>query len=241
MNDGSGNEKRKDNSLFGDAFSPLSQNFKNNTTKVISRLHTGVAHRQQRNDSRVSHLPFVKLVIHETEIGEQWSLAGDMGWANTKEETPGNLIYEDQNLHSQLSLGTFHALAPSTNIGSTLISNMNWYGNGKTWQRLFASFYLDVPVFGVQPRLFYVKKLMAPYGQSPFEYERKYATISDEVGVQVTVPLWGLEWGYDAFYDLERAALRTQTIRTSFLFDCWKLSVKVSPIEGNFAFDVGLM
>ena len=126
-------------------------------------------------------------------------------------------------------------------LGSTLISNLNWYGNGETWQRLFASFYLDVPIIAIKPRLFYIKKLMQPYGQSPFEYERKYARVSDEVGLRMDIPLWGLEWGYEAFYDLERDTMRTQNIRTSFLFDCWKLSIKANTIEGNFSFDVELM
>lgn len=234
-------KKENDNNPFGNAFSSVFQNFKNNTSKFASRLQTGIVHRQLLNDSRVSQMPFVKLVLHETHVWENWTLAGDIGWANTKEETPTYNIHEDQNIHTQLSLGTIHAIAPSTNIGSTLLSNMNWYGNNGTWQRLFASFYLDFPIAGVQPRLFYIKKLMQPYGQSPFEYERKYATVSDEIGLRVDVPLWGLEWGYEAFYDLERNDLRTQNIRTSFLFDCWKLSIKVNTIEKNFSFGVELL
>ena len=222
-------------------FLGLLQNFKNNTSKVASRLHTGVSHRQLRNDSRVSHTPFVKLLLHDTEVVDHWKLSGDIGWANTKEETPTDNIHEDQNIHSQLTLGTTHPVAPSTNIGSALVSNMNWYGNHKTWQRLYASFYLELPVMTLQPRFFYIKKLMQPYGESPFEYERKYATVSDELGLRVDVPLWGLEWGYEAFYDLDRHNMRTQNIRTSFRFDCWKLSIKANTIEGNFSFDVELL
>lgn len=241
VNNDNDKTENKDNSLFGNAFSPIFQNFKKIAARSGSRLHTGVTYRQFLNDSRVSQLPFAKLLLHDTEVWNQWTLSGDIGWASTKEETPTFTIHEDQNLHSQLSLGTVHALTPSMTLGSTLISNLNWYGNGETWQRLFASFYLDVPLIAIKPRLFYIKKLMQPYGQSPFEYERKYARVSDEVGLWMDVPLWGLEWGYEAFYDLERDTMRTQNIRTSFLFDCWKLSIKANTIEGNFSFDVELM
>jgi len=219
----------------------LLQSFKSDNSKVVSRLHTGVAHRQLINDSRVTQLPFVKVVLHETDMLEDWKLAGELGWADVKEETPEYTFHEEYNTHLQFSLGKMYPLAPSTNFGTDLFSYTNWYESGQSWQRLFASFYLDFKLVDLQPRLFYIKKIMNPYGSSPFEYEQKYATVSDEIGTRVAFPLLGLEWGYEAFYDLDRKKLRTQKFTTSFLFDCWKLSVQSNTITGTFSFGVELL
>jgi hypothetical protein len=209
--------------------------------KRLSRLHLGVSHRKLINDSRVTQLPFAKIVVNETPLVDSWRLSGDVGWASGKEETPTYAFIEDQNTHLELTIGKVYGLAPSTNFGITLVSNNNWYGTGKTWQRLFSAFHLDFKAFDTQPRIFYIKKLMNPYGESPFEYEKKYAMVSDEIGTRVETPWLGLEWGYEAFYDLERKELRTQNIKTSFLFDCWKLSIQANTIAGNFSFGVELL
>ncbi len=233
-------EEEENNTLFGKLLFKTLQDFKNDTATVASRLHTGIRYRQLLNDSRVSHLPFVKLMLHDTEIVENWKLSGNVGWAHVKEETENYTFQEGSNTHSQLSLDTTYPIAASTNIGTTLISDMNWYDNQKTWQRLFASFYLDFQVIDLQPRLFYIKKLMDPYGESPFEYEKKYATVSDEVGARINFPLLGLEWGYEVFYNLDEKRLRTQNIHTSIPFDCWKLTLKTNTIQGTFSFGVEL-
>jgi len=234
-------EGEPDSPSEGQAFLSILQEFKSSTSKVMSRLHTGVAHRQLINDSRVTQLPFIKLVLNETVLFDDWKLSGDLGWADVKEETPKYTFHEEHNTHTQISLGKMYALAPSTNFGTDVFSYMNWYESGQSWQRLFASFYLDFKLADLQPRLFYIKKIMNPYGNSPFEYEQKYATVSDEIGARVTFPLLGLEWGYEAFYDLDRKELRTQNLTTSFLFDCWKLSIQTNTIAGTFSFGVELL
>ncbi|MFT5171832.1 MAG: lipopolysaccharide export system protein LptA [Candidatus Marinamargulisbacteria bacterium] len=227
------------NSLLED----LLLNFSAARQLPASRLSIHWQHRELINDSRVNFSPLVGLEVQPIKVLKtKLQISSRLSAGKIGEE----VVLNGTDTFKQLWKGNFDGtIKYPVSLSKTLVFEPqltylgNWYSDVTTWQRLFSQFSLNWDLEFLQPRLFFTKRL-GRNGGSPFEFENKYAVVSDEIGGELTTEIGGTEVRIRADYDLEVEKLRSLEFKGTFVFHCWKISLIINTQQNYIGFGVDL-
>lgn len=211
----------------GDILAAILKNFSEAQRLPLSRFHLEVAHREFINDERVSFYPLATLEFNEAPLGYKNIKANaDINFGKIGEEEEDGKLFQawESNFDGNVYRG--FRLSEKWGLRSDLFYSGYWYDTGGTWQRLYTKFTFkwDVPVFN--PEFSYSKRLMPNVGESPFLFERKYALVSDEIGLKLVEEVGKIFFETKMDYSLEREELRNLNLELGYVFTCWRLSLK---------------
>ncbi len=111
-----------------------------------------------------------------------------------------------------------------------------WYQNS-SWQRVYGILSLQLPQLWLNPRVDYVKRLYSQ-GESPFEFEKKFAIEFDELGVSFSNQFGIVSASFDARYLINTGQTVIADLTVGYLFHCWKNFAKIRLLDGQFQLGV---
>ncbi|NBV42940.1 LPS-assembly protein LptD, partial [bacterium] len=160
--------------------------------RPVIRTKFGSTYREIINDSRVSMLFFQSIDIKKIDL-------------------PGNVrgtLFGQHSATVETALNGNSAAARTTVINTELekqysitdqvsayLSGMyygNWYDASATWQRLFAKIGTVFKYQGGETEISLTQHIYSTVNESPFDFERKYAIESNEIGARTVLNLG--EW-----------------------------------------------
>lgn len=211
----------------GDVLAAILRNFSAAQKLPLSRFHLEVAHRTIINDERVNYSPLGTLEFNEAPIGYKDVKANaEIKFGKIGEEEEDGDLFQAWESNLDTNLYKDYRLSKRWSLRSDLFYSGYWYDTGGTWQRFYTKFTFkwDVPI--LNPEFSYAKRLMSNVGESPFLFERKYALVSDEIGMKLIDEFGKFFWETQMDYSLEQEELRNLNVELGYMFTCWRLSLK---------------
>ncbi|MFC1752421.1 hypothetical protein ACFL96_03395 [Thermoproteota archaeon] len=195
--------------------------FTDTTDTILSEFKFSLQHRELFYDSRVSYLPLAGMAVYKLNLFDTGFYSNiEASYGKVKEETISDTVVKAWRVYFGGNIWQRWYLTPDLILDWNTEFFANRYHPGG-WHRIFTTFQFEWEWVGFQPKIAYTKKLMHR-GESPFEFEKKYARMNDELGVSVFQELGQSRIGISLDYDFERQKARNLDFIGELDFHCWR-------------------
>jgi hypothetical protein len=209
----------------------------------LGTLSLTAKYRELIHFNRVSYFPLLQLQSKKTYLPGtlfKWSTQTNIG----------NIQEERQNRSEKFRSGQFH-LGSQLNRTWTLPYHLHisakthykgfWYGGEGAWHRFYETISLHKESI-LNPHIFYTKHITPVYGESPFEFERQFAIISDEIGATLSETFFDrILLETESHFNLDTDTFRIATITLGYNFHCWQFKTSWEVIHGTVTFGLELL
>ncbi len=205
----------------------------------VSQFRIGYTWGELINDSRVDKIPLVEFRINPFKYGDTGILlSGNLGWGVYNDRPFDAQSYHSGQWMSEGTVEKYVSVNEFVRVGAKVDFFGHWYDTTATWQRLLSKFLIcfEAPL---HPEISFTKKLFKE-GESPFEFERKYAIESDEIGLKLYQKFWDMKIELESAYVLETAQWRTVDIVWTVPSHCWQTFYRWNLVSGQLSFGIGL-
>lgn len=196
-------------------------------------------YREIVNDIHVSYKPSLR---HDYSLKlNRWRISVSPGMAFIQEEpllSNPDLFISDYRADITSFLAYEYPYRPHILITPTYKQHQHFYQN-QNWHRSFLGLSIAWVFPWVSPELSYVKKISIT-GDTPFLHEKRYALLSDELGLGVKTVYRDLSFQLEGFYNLEDHSFRELNLSTKVKVHCVNISLKWLLAQQSIGFGVDL-
>lgn len=227
----------------------LIQGFSKTLLPPLGRASVLMQYNEIENDIRVSRLPDLSLENFKIPLPNlKTSLSSAIRYGYLKEEVgnsfeDGPLEKNTEQWRGQLELNANRKdnLSKNLNLNTNINALINRYEGNQKWERYYLSTGLKYNNELLNPEISYTKLLAPMTGESPFYFERRFAMVSDEIGINISHNFKRVTVGINSNYVIKDDAFRTIDYYTKIQFHCWKLLLKWQSKQESINFGLELL
>jgi lipopolysaccharide export system protein LptA len=192
-------------------------------------------YREVISDSRVSYLPDVNIDFANYEIMPLTRISLSTGYGRIEEDSYLGAFNTSNRFKFDSDLKTNFFSSELFDISSNVFFRGNWYSTNANWLRFFvqASVGFNVPI--LKPRISLSKKINNS-GESPFDFEKRWAMQTDEIGLTLEQDIFDTRFNVIADYSLEEKELRNFDFAMQIPFHCWQGTLTWKAVQKQFQF-----